>query len=151
MSDELSNIDWDTLFEKKNVKETWNIFKSKLHNSMENHIPKRRYDNRFTNPPLWMDKNTKLAIINKRRAWRKYKSSRTRASYIDYALNRNSCTRTDSTLTNTDEEKVNTLNDYFTSVFTRTDDLNEDPDVKEMDTFLDNNDVTVDEVLKKLF
>jgi len=56
----------------------------------------------------------------------------------------------DGTLTNTDEEKVNTLNDYFTSVFTRTADLNEDPDVKEMDTFLDNIDVTVDEVLKKL-
>ena len=123
----------------------------------------------------------------------------TRASYIflyiDYALNRNSCTniirnsklsyehkvpvalesktnnksfwkyvnsklktrtgvgnllKPDGTLTNTDEEKVNTLNDYFTSVFTRTDDLNEDPDVKEMDTFMDNIDVTVDEVLKKL-
>ena len=56
----------------------------------------------------------------------------------------------DGTLTNTDEEKVNMLNDYFISVFTRTDDLNEDPDVKEMDTFLDNIDVTVDEVLKKL-
>jgi hypothetical protein len=56
----------------------------------------------------------------------------------------------DGTLTNTDEEKVNTLNDYFTSVFTHTDDLNEDPDVKEMDTFLDNIDVMVDEVLKKL-
>jgi hypothetical protein len=93
MSDELSDIDWDTLFENKNVEEEmWNIFKSKLHNSMENHIPKRRHDNRFTNPPLWMDKNAKLAIINKRRAWRKYKYSRTRASYIDYALNRNSCT-----------------------------------------------------------
>ena len=43
-----------------------------------------------------MDKNAKLAIINKRRAWRKYKYSRTRASYIflyiDYALNGNSCT-----------------------------------------------------------
>jgi len=56
----------------------------------------------------------------------------------------------DGTLTNTDEEKVNTLNDYFTSVFTRTAVLNEDPDVKEMDTFLDNIDVTVDEVLKNL-
>ena len=135
----------------------------------------------------------KLAIINKLRAWRIYTYSRTRASYIDYALNRNSCTniirnsklsyeskvalesktnnksfwkyvnsklktrtgvgnllKSDGTLTNTDEEKVNPLNDYFTSVFTHTDDLNEDPDVKEMDTFLDNIDVTVDEVLKKL-
>ena len=27
------------------------------------------------------------------------------------------------------------LNEYFTGVFTGTDDLNEDPDVKEMDTF----------------
>jgi hypothetical protein len=44
MSDELSDIDWDTLFENKNVEEMWNIFKSKLHNSMENHIPKRRHD-----------------------------------------------------------------------------------------------------------
>jgi hypothetical protein len=58
MSDELSDIDWDTLFENKNVEEMWNIFKSKLHNSMENHIPKRRHDR-------WMDKNAKLAIINK--------------------------------------------------------------------------------------
>ena len=76
MSDELSDIDWDTLFENKNVEKMWNIFKSKLHNSMENHIPKRRHDR-------WMDKNAKLAIINKQRAWRKYKYSRTRASYID--------------------------------------------------------------------
>jgi len=28
MSDELSDIDWDTLFENKNVEEMWNIFKS---------------------------------------------------------------------------------------------------------------------------
>ena len=41
----------------------------------------------------------------------------------------------DGTITNTDEGKVNTLNDYFSSVFTRTDDLNEDTDVKKIDTF----------------
>jgi hypothetical protein len=58
MSDELSDVDWDTLFENKNVEKMWNIFKSKLHNSMENHIPKRRHDNNLQTPPLWMDKNT---------------------------------------------------------------------------------------------
>jgi hypothetical protein len=41
----------------------WNTFKSKLYN-----IPKKSSNNKFMNPPLWMDGKTKVAMLKRRRA-----------------------------------------------------------------------------------
>ncbi|CAG2250997.1 unnamed protein product [Mytilus edulis] len=94
ISDELDQENWDVLFEDKSIEQIWNIFKSKLSQCIEKYIPKRRHCNKFTNPPMWMDRRTKSAIIKKRRAWKKYQFSRSRVSYTNYASSRNNCTNT---------------------------------------------------------
>ncbi|CAG2209250.1 unnamed protein product [Mytilus edulis] len=179
ISDELDQENWDVLFEDQSIEQIWNIFKSKLSQCIEKYIPKRRHCNKFTNPPMWMDRRTKSAIIKKRRAWKKYQFSRSRVSYTNYASSRNNCTNTireakcksfwkyvnsklktrtgvgnimksDGSLAINDTEKVNVLNTFFSSVFTRTEDLNEQPNVKDMEDVLLDISVTVDDVLKKL-
>ncbi len=42
------------------------------------------------------------------------------------------------------------LNDFFSSVFTRTDDLNEPYNVQDMNSNLTNIEITPEDVLKKL-
>jgi membrane-bound lytic murein transglycosylase MltF len=43
---------------------------------MEKKTPKKSSNNKFINPPLWMDGKTKVAILKKRRAWKKYSYAR---------------------------------------------------------------------------
>lgn len=66
---DLDAIDWDNVLDDQSVDEMWNTFKSKLYDSMEKHISS---NNKFINPPLWMDGKTKGVILKKRRAWKKY-------------------------------------------------------------------------------
>ncbi|VDI17782.1 Hypothetical predicted protein [Mytilus galloprovincialis] len=49
-----------------------------------------------------------------------------------------------------DTEKVNVLNTFLSSVFTSTGDLNEQPNVKDMEDVLLDISVNVDDILKKL-
>jgi hypothetical protein len=65
-SDHLNDVDWDNLFDEKSVDEMWTIFSKIMSDGMDKFIPKRKSDDRFFNPPLWMDRNTKSAIIKKR-------------------------------------------------------------------------------------
>lgn len=164
---ELDEENWDILFNNKEVDEMWTIFKSKLFTSMDKHIPKKRPDNKFFNPPLWMNRQTKSAVLKKRRAWKRYHYARSDVSYRNYALKRNQCSniirnakksyerkialevksncksfwkyvnsklktrqgignllKSDGSLTINDTEKAEVLNNFFSSVFTRTEDLN---------------------------
>lgn len=50
--------------------------------------------------------------------------------------------KANGTLVYEDVEKVEVLNNYFSSVFTRTDDLNEPIETKEMDSLLSDISVT---------
>ena len=190
---DLDAIDWDNVLDDQSVDEMWNTFKSKLYDSMEQYIPKKSSNNKFMNPPLWMDGKTKVAILKKHRAWKKYSYARSRENYRKYASERNKCTHTirdskksyerkiateakkipksfwkyvnsklktktgvgsleeaDGTLVYEDVDKVEALNNYFSSVFTRTDDLNEPIETREMDSLLSDISVTSEEVLKKL-
>ena len=56
----------------------------------------------------------------------------------------------DGTLVYEDVDKVEVLNNYFSSVFTCMDDLNEPIETREMDSLLSDISVTSEEVLKKL-
>jgi hypothetical protein len=131
------------------------------------HIPKKSSNNK-----LWMDGKTKVAILKKRRAWKKYSYARSRENYRKYASERNKCTNTirdskksyerkiateakknpksDVTLVYEDVDKVEVLNNYFSSVFTCMDDLNEPIETREVDSLLSDISVTSEEVLKKL-
>ena len=48
---------------------------------MDKFIPKKKSDDRFFSPPLWMEKNTKSAIIKKRKSWKSYKYSKSVLAY----------------------------------------------------------------------
>lgn len=193
LTQSLQDEDWVDLLEDKTVEEMWNTFKTKLINGISKYIPKRRLNRKFIQPPLWMDRSAREAIVNKRKKWKRYKYSRSRVAYTDYATSRNTCTNTirnskisyekkiameskmnsksfwkyvnsklktrsgvsnlknvDSTITSNDQEKVNVLNDFFSSVFTRTDNLNEQPYVQEMNTRLEDIEIRPVDVLKKL-
>ena len=158
---DLNEVNWDLIFQDKDINETWNIFKNKLFDSIDEHIPKKRPDNKFFNPPLWMDRQTKAAVLKKRRAWKRYQYARSAVTYRDYASKRNQCTniirnakksyerkvaleaksncksfwryvnsklktrqgicnllKLDGSLTINDTEKVEVLNNFFSSVFT---------------------------------
>ena len=39
LNEELNSLNWDNLFRNRNIKESWQIFKSKLDIAMRNHIP----------------------------------------------------------------------------------------------------------------
>ncbi|CAG2206649.1 unnamed protein product [Mytilus edulis] len=53
----------DFLFKDQSIEQIWNIFKSKLNQCIEKYIPKRKHCNKFKNPPMWMDRRTKSALI----------------------------------------------------------------------------------------
>jgi hypothetical protein len=55
-------------------------------------IPKRKADRKFVNPPLWMDRATKSTIIKKRKAWIRYRLSRSNLAHARYVKGRNVCT-----------------------------------------------------------
>jgi hypothetical protein len=78
---DLDAIDQDNVLDDQSVDEMWNTFKSKLYDSMEKKTPKKSSNNKFINPPLWMDGKTKVAILKKRRAWKKYSYARSRENY----------------------------------------------------------------------
>lgn len=88
---ELLSADWDTIFTDLNVEQMWQSFKDILNNAISKHIPKKKHCKNNKESPLWMDKTTKLAILAKRKAWKKYKYSRSQENYRKYAVARNKC------------------------------------------------------------
>ena len=189
----LNNLDWDSLFEDKSVDEMWTCFNDIMSDRMNQYIPKKKINNTFINPPLWMDRATKAAIIKKRKSWKHYKYSRSRVAHACYVKDRNDCTRTvknakysferkvaleakanvksfwnyvnsklktrsgigtlekpDGSLATSTADKVEVLNNFFTSVFTRTPDLQNFDANPNIDCKLDSINITMDMVIKKL-
>ena len=70
----------------------WTIFSKIMSDGMDKCIPKRKSDDRFFNPPLWMDRNTKSVIIKKRKSWKSYKYSKSVLAHAKYIKDRNECT-----------------------------------------------------------
>ena len=53
LNEELNSLNWDNLFRNRNIKESWQIFKSKLDIAMRNHIPMKIVKVRIQ--PPWFD------------------------------------------------------------------------------------------------
>ena len=161
---DMSQIDWHTETASKNIDESWNFFHNKLSGAIERHIPKLKY--KSNKKPQWLNKETKIAIKAKHKAWNKYKKTPTSHNWEDYKNHRNTATNKineaksnyetrlaeevktnpkgfwayvksktkskggirelkdeNNTLITQDTEKAETLNKYFTSVFTSEDEL----------------------------
>lgn len=160
---------------------------------MKKFIPKRKPDDRFFSPPLWLDRNTKSAIIKKRKSWKAYKYSKSVLAQAKYVKDRNECTnavrsakmsferkialeskskvksfwnyinsklktrsgigtleRSDGTLASSEADKVEVLNKFFTSVFTRTEDLQNFDTNCNLDIRLSDILFSQQDILKKL-
>lgn len=66
----LANTDWTQEFVDKNAVESWDVFKEKLVNIVEESVPKRI--RRSNNRPLWMQQNIMRIIRKKKRLWAWY-------------------------------------------------------------------------------
>ena len=66
----LANTDWTQELANKNAVDSWNVFKEKLVNIVEESIPKRI--RRSSNRPLWMQQSIMRIIRKKKRLWTWY-------------------------------------------------------------------------------
>ena len=189
----LSGINWEEKLKNKTVEQMWDVFKNCLLEEISNNIPKKSMKNKFMKSPLWMDKNAKLAVIKKDRAWKKYKYSRSLLNYNNYSSVRNNCTSTvrqskrsyemkiatesnvnnksfwkyvnskrktrdgigdlkkdDDTLVTDNIDKADVLNNFFSSVFVKSDDFDEDRLENDIGSRLDDINITLEEVEKVL-
>ena len=88
----LKELDWDSLLANKNIDQMWTCFSTIMSEHIDKLIPKRKTHHKFVNPPLWMDRATKSIIIKNRKAWIRYKFSRSKLAHARYVKGRNVCT-----------------------------------------------------------
>ena len=90
MKEELS-LDWDRLFEDKNVDEAWSIFEDKIVESMEKNIPTYTINHskkkKISKTPL--TENMLKAIRKKHRMWQRYLETKDGQKYQEYCRARN--------------------------------------------------------------
>ena len=93
MRKELENIDWESLFEGKEVCEMWEIFLRIYKELVDKYVPKTQFSsnkNKFN--PKWLTKHAKNKIDQKERAWERYRKRKTRVRYEYYKTVRNLAT-----------------------------------------------------------
>ena len=59
----------------KNIDEMLSAFSTIMSDHNDKFLPKRKSDYKFINPPLWMDRANKSAIIKRRKSCNCYKFS----------------------------------------------------------------------------
>ena len=193
MKANLSQVNWNKLFNGKNTEQSWSNFKSILLENARKHIPKSKINTSFKNPPLWMNHTAKQAIKVKKKTWRKYTSHQTLWSAKKYYEARNSCAnqiraikkkfekkivmeaksdpksfwkyvksqtkynesipklqKVDGTFVETDLDKAEVMNLFFSSVFTKDDASNPHLPDRQFNSTLSYVSCTIDDVLVEL-
>jgi endonuclease/exonuclease/phosphatase family metal-dependent hydrolase len=90
MKTDLSNADWISEFQGKEVNENWIFFKDKITDSMKKHIPVRKI--RSSNKPIWMTREALKAVKKKHRAWNKYRQTNEHVHFQYFCRQRNIAT-----------------------------------------------------------
>ena len=86
----LKGIGWQTLERELNIEELWNKFMKEYSFCVDNFVPKKKVKEGVGKfKPKWINDLTKGAIKNKRRALKKYRKSKTDASWHQYKIERN--------------------------------------------------------------
>ena len=105
MEANLASYNWSTLLSDKDCQQSWNTFRDTISLAMENHIPKSRHG-KTKNKKLWMNKDTRLLIKTKNRAWNRYKSNKTDVNWSAFAKIRNETNRAVTQVKKNFEQKI---------------------------------------------
>ena len=76
------SIDWSSELADLGAEDCWNLFKTRLHKSMDEFIPTKT--RRTDDKPLWMNNNIMRLIRKKRRLWNRYKTTKDYTEYHSY-------------------------------------------------------------------
>ncbi|XP_073519598.1 uncharacterized protein [Phyllobates terribilis] len=71
LRDALHLIDWDSIFSNRSTDRKWEIFKTVLHSHCRRYIPYGNKRTRNRRKPMWLNKEFKRAMKNKKRAFGK--------------------------------------------------------------------------------
>ena len=81
MKDDLQKVDWDKEFETCNTDQAWSKLKGTLHDLISDHVPLKQPKKKKT---MWLTRRALRAVRRKRRAWKRYKHSKTPANGRHY-------------------------------------------------------------------
>lgn len=83
--------DWQSEFLNKNCNKSWDTLCSTIQRAMRDHIPITTGTSKYKN--IWVDKKTKEAIRDKKKAWYKYKKHKTEENWNYFTRTRNQTNR----------------------------------------------------------
>ena len=83
MNSEFENLDWDSIFENRNIEDAWSAFKDKFFEVSNRHIPKIKIDDEFQ--PPWYD--SEVHELFKKKQWfhKRWKKSKSDLHYVKFA------------------------------------------------------------------
>ena len=76
------NYNWDTLFNSLDIEEIWSGFKDVYWRAVSDFVPKR--SKKSVKQPAWFNKDLLSTINDKRKAWKKYKTSGLNNDYLHF-------------------------------------------------------------------
>ena len=81
----LADVDWNKLLDEESIDEAWSKFTNVLNKTVENCIPtsKRRAQNK-SNKPKWWNNQIKSGLLQKRRAYLRYKSTQNERDKLEF-------------------------------------------------------------------
>ena len=89
LSEHLAGVDFDRLFQDKNVDEAWEAFKTTTDNAIDRYIP--LIARRKQGDPPWMTRAVKRIVKKKQRKWRHYTRNRTDAIFEEFKILEKHC------------------------------------------------------------
>ena len=74
MRGRITSINWFDVFSERSVEECWSFLKTVLNELIDSFVPLKRKRNAMA--PLWLDKEVKVAVREKKKAWDKWKKTK---------------------------------------------------------------------------
>ena len=87
----LMRKDWRSLMEGKNVNEMWSMLKESLEYTVAKHVPIKK--SKRTDEPRWLDAEMRKKILEKRKAWKSWKTTGRMTEKAVYARVERDCKR----------------------------------------------------------
>ena len=80
----LENTDWPEIYGIQDVEKAWNMFTDILTNAIAERVPIRDRRPANNTKPKWWKINIRNILLDKKRAYRRYKSTQSRADKLEY-------------------------------------------------------------------
>ena len=81
----LSEVDWSVISDTTDIDESWTKFTNILNNAVKSCIPlRKRRPNNDNGKPKWWNKQIELKLSQKKRAYRRYRSTQNECDKIEY-------------------------------------------------------------------